>query len=69
MGIGSKIKQFLDENNISQTELSIETRIPLPKLNLVLNEKRRLKWEEYEFICGALDVGVDKFLTPRKRAV
>jgi len=68
MGIGSKIKQFLNENNISQTQLSIEAKIPLPKLNLALNEKRRLTLPEYELICGALGVGVDKFLEPRKRA-
>jgi DNA-binding Xre family transcriptional regulator len=69
MGVGSKIKQFLYENSISQTELSIKTKIPLPKLNLALNEKRRLTLPEYEVICGALEVGVDKFLTPRKKAV
>lgn len=64
-GIGSKIKQFLDQNNISQTELSIETKIPLPKLNLALNDKRRLQFDEYEIICGVLNVGAEKFLTPR----
>lgn len=66
MGIGQKIKQFLEKNNISQTQLSIETKIPLPKLNLALNEKRRLTLEEIEVICWALKVEPNKFLTPRK---
>jgi len=66
MGIGQKIKQFLEKNNISQTQLSIETKIPLPKLNLALNEKRRLTLEEIEVICWALNVEPNKFLTPRK---
>lgn len=65
MCVGEKIKQYLKENGITQTELSIDTRIPLPKLNLSLSGKRILKLEEYEIICGVLGVNVDKFLTPR----
>ncbi|WP_265445041.1 helix-turn-helix domain-containing protein [Acetivibrio straminisolvens] len=65
MCVGEKIKQYLKENNITQTELSIDTRIPLPKLNLSLSGKRILKLEEYEIICGVLGVNVDKFLAPR----
>lgn len=66
MSVGEKIKDYIQENNISQTQLSIDARIALPKLNLALSGKRRLKFEEYEIICGVLDVGVDKFLSPRK---
>lgn len=65
MFVGEKIKQYLKENNITQTELSIDTKIPLPKLNLSLSGKRILKLEEYEIICGVLGVNVDKFLAPR----
>lgn len=61
-----KIKNYLDTNGISQTHVSNETQIPLPKLNLALNGKRRLTFEEYELICGAVNVGTDKFLEPRK---
>ena len=61
-----KIKDYLDTNGISQTHVSNETQIPLPKLNLALNGKRRLTFEEYELICGAVNVGTDKFLEPRK---
>lgn len=72
MTVGEKIKRYLDDKNISQTQLSIDTKIALPKLNLSLTGKRRMKIDEYEIICGALGVGVDKFLSPRlpsKRAV
>ncbi|MDD5353515.1 MAG: XRE family transcriptional regulator [Candidatus Omnitrophica bacterium] len=65
MNVGQKIKQYLDENRIQQTWLSIESKIALPKLNLALSGKRRLKFEEYEVICGILDVPVSKFLSPR----
>lgn len=66
MEVGKKIKAYLIQFGISQTWLSIETAIPLPKLNLALAGKRRMKFEEYELICGALGVGADKFLEPRK---
>ncbi len=66
MCVGMKIKKYLDTNGISQTHVSNETRIPLSKLNLALNGKRRLTFEEYELICGAVNVGTDKFLEPRK---
>lgn len=66
MGVGGKIKQYLDDNGVSQTYVSEKTFIPLPKLNLALNGKRRLTFEEYELICGVLGVGTEKFLTPKK---
>ena len=65
MSVGEKIKKYLDKNNISQTNLSIDTGIALPKLNLSLTGKRRMRFDEYEIICGVLGVGVDKFLQPR----
>lgn len=65
MKVGEKIKKYLEENNISQTNLSIDTGISLPKLNLSLTGKRRMRLDEYEIICGALGVNVDKFLEPR----
>lgn len=66
MCVGLKIKSYLDSNGISQTHISNKTKIPLPKLNLALNGKRRLSFEEYELICGSIGVGVDKFLEPKK---
>ena len=66
MCVGLKIKSYLNGNGISQTHISNRTQIPLPKLNLALNGKRRLTFEEYELICGVIGVGVDKFLEPRK---
>lgn len=60
-----KIKLYLDENGISQTWLSNKAGIPLPKLNLSLNGNRKIPLEEYELICGALNVNTDKFLEKR----
>lgn len=66
MCVGEKINAYLKNGGISQTHISRLTKIPLPKLNLTLNGKRRITFEEYELICGALNVGVDKFLSPKK---
>lgn len=66
MCVGLKIKLYLKDNGISQTFVSEKTGIPLSKLNLSLNGNRRLDFGEYELICGALSVGVDKFLEPKK---
>lgn len=66
MCVGKKIKAYLAENGITQTLVSRKTGIPLSKLNLLLNGNRRLGFEEYELICGALAVGTDKFLNPKK---
>lgn len=65
MCVGLKIKTFLDDNGISQAHVSRETKIPLPKLNLSLNGKRRLTFDEYELICGAVGVPAGTFLEAR----
>ena len=61
---GQKIKEYLRLHNISQTELSIDARMALPKLNLALSGKRRMSLEEYSIICGVLGVPIDTFLKP-----
>ena len=66
MCVGQKIKNYLKDNGISQTFVSEKTGIPLAKLNLSLNGNRKLGFAEYELICGALSVGADRFLQPRK---
>lgn len=54
MEVGLKIKKYLDDNGITQAFLSRKTGINRSKLNLALNGNRRLSFEEYELICGAL---------------
>lgn len=65
MDVGIKIKAYIDELGISQIDLSQKTQIPPPKLNLSLSGKRRFTFAEYETICWALGVGVEKFMAPR----
>lgn len=62
---GILIYQYLKENGISQIFLSKKTGISASKLSQSLNGKRRLTFNEYCLICGALNVNTDKFLKPR----
>lgn len=65
MEVGMRIKKYMEENGVTQAFLSRKTGMPSPKLNLALNGKRRLTFEEYELICGVLGVDVGFFLRAR----
>ena len=65
MDVGMKIRQYIEEQNISQIELCTKTHIAPSKMNLSLSGKRRFSFAEYQVICWALGVGVDKFMEPR----
>lgn len=65
MEVGIKIKNYLKDNGISQSFICKKTGIAPAKLNLALNGKRRLTFDEYSLICGVLDVSTAKFLEPR----
>lgn len=60
-----KIKRYLENKGISQSSVSKRTGIAPAKLNLALNAKRRLTFDEYELICGVLDVSTATFLEAR----
>lgn len=62
MCVGLRIKEYLTNNGISMTFVSRKTGIPLSKLSLSLNGKRKMSLEEYNSICSAVSVGVDRFL-------
>jgi len=66
VSVGEKIKAYLKEKGISQKWLALETCISPAKLNLALNGHRRLTFEEFEYICYALNVPVSTFLEPKK---
>lgn len=65
MEVCTKIRKYLEQQNISQIELCEKAHISPSKLNLSLNNKRKLTFEEYQTICWALGVGVDTFMEPR----
>lgn len=64
--VGLKIKRYLNMNGISQAFLSRKTDIKISKINLALNGNRRLTFDEYVKICGALKLNTDYFLKPRQ---
>lgn len=66
MSVGLRIRDYLKETGRTQVWLSKETKIPCPKLNLALSGRRKMTFEEYELICGALGVDTNAFIHPRK---
>ncbi len=64
MCVGARIKEYLINSGISQAYVSEKSGIPPVKLNLALNGKRRLTFEEYEVLCGVLSVEAGRFLRP-----
>ena len=62
---GPRIKVYLQENGRTQAWLSQKTGISTAKLSLALTGKRRMTFDEYELICGALNVDTNTFIKPR----
>lgn len=62
MSVGKQIRLYLIEKGISQTWVSEQTRIALPKLNASLNDKRKLDVEEFSSIINVLKEDANRFL-------
>ena len=64
LDIGAMIKDYLENNGITQAFLSRKTGIEAPKLSMALNGTRKLSLDEYSVICGVLKVDTNFFLRP-----
>jgi len=62
MSVGKQIRLYLIEKGISQTWVSEQARIALPKLNASLNDKRKLGVEEFSSIINVLKEDANRFL-------
>lgn len=62
MSVGKQIRMYLVQNGISQTWLSEETKIVLPKLNASLNGNRKLSADEFVSILNVLKVDANTFI-------
>lgn len=62
MSVGKRIRMYLIEKGLSQTWLSEQSKIALPKLNASLNDKRKLDVEEFSSIINVLGEDANKFL-------
>lgn len=63
--MAKEIKVYLRKDGRSQIWLARQSGIPIHKLNLGLNGRRKLTFDEYARICGALGVNTDFFLKPQ----
>lgn len=66
MKITKRLKLYLVENNISQKSVAEVTGIAPVKLSQSLNGNRKMTFEEFELILGAIGETADKFIKPRK---
>ena len=64
--VGLKIKEYMEGKGINQSKIADMTGIPRPKLNKMLNGEQKISLDDYELICGALGVGVEEFLSPKR---
>ena len=62
MSVGKQIRLYLIEKGISQTWVSEQARIALPKLNASLNDKRKLDVEEFSSIINVLKEDANRCL-------
>ena len=62
MSVGKQIRLYLNEKGITQTWLSEQAKIALPKLNASLKGKRKLSAEEFSSIIKVLNEDANRFL-------
>ncbi len=62
MSVGKQIRMYLIDNGISQTWLSEQSKIALPKLNASLKENRKLSADEFVSIVNVLNVDANTFV-------
>ena len=60
--LGKIIKQYLEDNGITQTYICTKTGISAPKMSLILRDERKIIAEEYGAICKALNVDLSFFM-------
>lgn len=65
MSVGKQIRLYLAEKGISQTWVSEQARIALPKLNASLNDNRKLSADEFASIVNVLDVDANTFMNKK----
>lgn len=63
MSVGKRIRLYLAEKGISQTWVSEQAKIALPKLNASLNDKRKMNVEEFSSIVNVLNEDANRFLS------
>lgn len=62
MSVGKQIRMYLIDKGISQTWLSEQSKIALPKLNASLKENRKLSADEFVSILNVLNVDANTFV-------
>lgn len=62
MHTSAKLLKYIEDNNITQAEVSRKTGIKRSRLNLMLHGKRKMPIDDYSTICKALNISGWEFL-------
>ena len=66
--IGTRIKEYLDQNGIKYSFVAEKANIAAPVMSLTLAGNREVKILEYYRICKVLNVPFDKFISEGEEA-
>ena len=67
--VGKRIKEYLVDNGIKQSFLAEKTGLSPMVISDICNKDRKIDVVEYEAICSALNVPLDKFLKEERKEV
>lgn len=59
--LGTKIKEYIDEQGLKQKKIAAEAGLTVQTFNDMLNGRRRIETIEYFNICKALGVSIKYF--------
>lgn len=62
MGIGKRIKVYIDDRGIKMRSIAEKAGITIQAFSAMVNGKRRIEVSEYVAICDALDVPFNQFI-------
>lgn len=67
MEVAKEIKKHMEREHIDELYVSSKTNIPAKKLTLMLEDERKITFDEYELICEALNVELAYFINKSLR--
>jgi len=69
MTVQSRISEYMDRMGITQASVCKKTGIKADTLSLILNNKRKMRADEFELICRALEKTPNDFMLIEQEVV
>lgn len=65
--LGREIKNHINNSGLKLSAIAEKADIPMNIFSAMMNDRRRIKAEEYFAICEALGVSLDKFAQSKSK--